>query len=253
VDVPGAALAPAGVLTNGGVSLLRRAPGAERVPLLRYADAYPVSEFRVRGDRALHGMPGEQLMPFEGAAFTTTWVLEIPPAANPAGLQRLTDVRITFDLEAGYDARPTGVPGPAPAVSRSMFVSALAADPKGLRTLRKPTGPAQLAFALDRLAVPAGAVITNLAVVLPGVPGGSFQSTLTLAGGATTSFVIEDGVALSNLGVLDDGDPMHAQPLNAAAGGPPDRTATLLIKRGGNGPVLAKARDVLLWVEYEVA
>ncbi len=119
VDVPGTVLAAAGMLTNSGFSLLRRSPDAARVPLLRYADAYPISEFRIRGDRALHGMPGEQLMPFEGAAFTTTWTLELPPAANPAGLQRLTDVRITFDLEAGYDARTTGAAGPAPAVSRS--------------------------------------------------------------------------------------------------------------------------------------
>ena len=134
-----------------------------------------------------------------------------------------------------------------------MFVSALALDPKGLTTLRKPTGPAELAFALDRLAVPAGGVVTNLAVILPGVVGGSFDATLTPAGGSATSFVIEDGLALSNLGVLDDGDPTHAQPLNAAAGGSADRPATLVIKRGGGGDRLASARDVLLWIEYEVA
>lgn len=253
VDVPGTVLAPAGMLTNSGFSLLRRSPDAERVPLLRYADAYPISEFRIRGDRALHGMPGEQLMPFEGAAFTTTWTLELPPAANPAGLQRLTDVRITFDLEAGYDAKATGASGPAPAVSRSMFVSALATDPLGLTTLRKSTGPAELVFALDRLAVPAGGVVTNLAVILPGVSKGSFNATLSLAGGSVTAFVIKDGMALSNLGVLDDKDPTHAQPLNAAAGGSADRRATLEIKRGGGGTRLAQARDVLLWVEYEVA
>ncbi len=126
-------------------------------------------------------------------------------------------------------------------------------DPKGLTTLRKSTGPAELAFALDRLAVPAGGVVTNLAVVLPGVSGGSFNATLSLAGGSASSFVIKDGFALSNLGVLDDGDPTHAQPLNAAVGGSVDRPATLVIKRGGGGAGLAKARDVLLWIEYEVA
>ena len=253
VDIPGTVVAAAGMLTNSGFSLLRRSPGAARVPLLRYADAYPISEFRIRGDRALHGMPGEQLMPFEGAAFNTTWTLELPPAANPAGLQRLADVRITFDLEAGYDARTTSAAAPAPAASRSMFVSALAMDPQGLKTLLKPTGPAKLTFPLNRLAVPADGVVTNLAVVLPGVSGGVFNATLSLAGGSTTSFVIEDGLALSNLGVLDDGDPTHAQPLNAAVGGAADWTVTLAITPGGAHAKLKGARDVLLWIEYEVA
>ncbi|PRZ41697.1 hypothetical protein CLV47_10856 [Antricoccus suffuscus] len=252
VDVPGTAVAAAGMLTNSGFSLLRRAPGDARVPLLRYADAYPISEFRIRSDGALHGMPGEQLMPFEGAAFTTTWTLELPPAANPAGLQRLADVRITFDLEAGYDARTPAVTGPAPAVSRSMVVSALALDPKGLATLHAATGPIQVTFGLDRLAVPASGVVTNLAVVLPGISGGTFSATLAPTGGPATPFVIEDGLALSNLGVLDDGDPSHAQPLNAAAGGGADRAVSLTITRAGGAGGLAKARDVLLWVEYDV-
>ena len=67
VDAPGTVVGTRGMLTNGGFSLLRRAPGAPRVPLLRFADAYPISEFRLRTDLALYGMPGEQLLPFEGA------------------------------------------------------------------------------------------------------------------------------------------------------------------------------------------
>ena len=88
-----------------------------------------------------------------------------------------------------------------------MFVSALAMDPKGLTTLRKATGPAELAFALDRLALPPAGVVTNLAVILPGVSGGSFNATLSLPGGTATAFQIEDGIAMSNLGALNDGDP----------------------------------------------
>ena len=101
VDTPGTVVPARGILTNSGFSLLRRASGAARVPLLRFADAYPVSEFRLRSDLALYGLPGEQLLPFEGAAFTTTWTLELPEAANPVGLHRVTDVRITFDLPGG--------------------------------------------------------------------------------------------------------------------------------------------------------
>jgi hypothetical protein len=86
VDLPGTVVPVRGILTNSGFSLLRRSPGATRVPLLRFADAYPVSEFRLRSDLALYGLPGEQLLPFEGAAFTTTWTLELPKTANPVGL-----------------------------------------------------------------------------------------------------------------------------------------------------------------------
>ena len=99
------------------------------MPLLRFADAYPVSEFRLRSDLALYGLPGEQLLPFEGAAFTTTWTLELPQAVNPAGLHRVIDVRITFDLQAAYEV-PAGVAAAPPQPSsRSMFVSALALIP----------------------------------------------------------------------------------------------------------------------------
>ena len=155
VETPGTVVRPRGILTNRGVSLLRRTPGGERVPLVRYADAYPVSEFRVRDDLELHGMPGEQLLPFEGSGFTTTWSLELPPSANPAGLGRVTDVVLTFDVQAGYDAgHADAAPPPAPA-SRSLFVSALSVDTNGLSTLRSQDPNAKVRFALDQLPLPA--------------------------------------------------------------------------------------------------
>ena len=253
VDLPGTVVPARGILTNSGFSLLRRAPGATRVPLLRFADAYPVSEFRLRSDLALYGLPGEQLLPFEGAAFTTTWTLEIPTAANPVGLNRVTDVRIIFDIQAAYEV-PAGVAvaQPQPA-SRSMFVSALALDVTGLATLRDATKPqASVRFDLDRLALPTGAAITNLAVVLPGVDGGTVAAKLRFGSGAEKSFQVADGLAMSNTGVLSDGNPANARPLNAAATGSASRPATLTITKGSNASRLAKARDALLWVEYSV-
>lgn len=253
VDTPGTVVPARGILTNSGFSLLRRAPGATRVPLLRFADAYPVSEFRLRSDLALYGLPGEQLLPFEGAAFTTTWTLELPAAVNPAGLNRVIDVRIAFDVQASYEV-PAGaaVAQPQPA-SRSMFVSALALDATGLATLRNATKPeAKLQFDLDHLALPAGAVLTNLAVVLPGVDGGTVAAKVRFGSGAEKSFQIADGLAMSNAGVLSDGIPANVRPLNAAASGSAARPATLTITKGSNASQLAKARDALLWVEYSV-
>jgi hypothetical protein len=253
VDAPGTAVPVRGILTNSGFSLLRREPAASRIPLLRFADAYPISEFRLRADMALHGLPGERLLPFEGTAFTTTWTLELPKAANAIGLNRVTDVRMTFDVQAAYEvpsAAAPAVPGPA---SRAVFVSALALDPTGLRTLRKTTeAQGKIQFDLDRLALPADAVITNLAVVIPGLVGGNFSAKLSFAGAAATSFEIDDGLAMSNAGVLSDGIPANVQPLNAAATGSPARPAVLTISKGADADRLTAARDALLWVEYQV-
>jgi hypothetical protein len=108
-------------------------------------------------------------------------------------------------------------------------------------------------FDLDRLALPVDAVITNLAVVLPGVEGGKFNATLRFGGTAATSFQIDDGLAMSNTGVLSDGNEANAQPLNAAAAGSPARAATVTITKGADAARLAGARDALPWVEYSVA
>jgi hypothetical protein len=251
VDVPGTVVPARGILTNSGFSLLRREPASPRVPLLRFADAYPVSEFRLRTDMALHGMPGEHLLPFEGAAFTTTWTLELPKAANTAGLNRVTDVRIKFDVQAAYEVPSAVAPPQPPPASRAVFVSALALDSTGLKTLRQATEPqAKIQFDLDRLALPTGSVITNLAVVVPGVSGGNFDAKLSFGGSAATSFEIDDGLAMSNAGVLSDGNPANVRPLNAAANGSPARPATLTITKGTDAARLAAARDALLWVEY---
>jgi hypothetical protein len=254
VDAPGTVVGTRGMLTNGGFSLLRRTPGAPRVPLLRFADAYPISEFRLRTDLALYGMPGEQLLPFEGAGFTTTWSLELPPQVNATSLNRITDVRITFDVQAAYEV-PSSAPVPLPQpASRATFVSALAIDATGLSTLRNASKPqAKIVFDLDRLALPEGATITNLAVLLPGVSGGTVAAKLKFGSGAVKSFQIDDGLAMSNAGALSDGDPANVQQLNAAASGSPARPATLTITKGNEAPRLAKARDALLWIEYSLS
>jgi hypothetical protein len=253
VDAPGTAAPARGMLSNSGFSLLRREPAAPRVPLLRFADAYPVSEFRLRTDMALHGLPGEHLLPFEGAAFTTTWNLELPKSANPMALNRVTDVRITFDVQAAYEV-PAAVALPLPqAASRAVFVSALALDSTGLKTLRKATEPqGKIRFDLDRLALPVDAVITNLAVLVPGVVGGKFAANLQFGSTAATSFEIDDGLAMSNTGVLSDGNPANVRPLNAAAAGSPARPAILTITKGTDAARLAAPRDALLWIEYRV-
>jgi hypothetical protein len=133
------------------------------------------------------------------------------------------------------------------------FVSALAIDATGLATLRNASkAQAKMVFDLDRLALPGGATITNLAVLLPGVAGGTVGANLKFGSGAAKPFQINDGLAMSNTGVLSDGNPANVQPLNAAASGSPARPATLAITKGDEAARLAKARDALLWIEYSL-
>ena len=250
IDAPGTAVPVRGILTNGGFSRFRREPGGAPVPLVRFADAYPVSEFRVRRDFELHGLPGERLLPFEGSGFATSWTLELPKTTNATGLNRVTDVRITFDLQAGYAVTDGAVAAVPQSSSRAVFVSALAIDSTGLATLRQSGVPAKLALSLDKLALPTGGVITNLAVLLPGVEGGNFSAELKFGNAAPTSFTINDGLAMSNSGSLSDGNPANALPLNQAVAGSPARPVVLTIDKGVDAARLAKARDVMLWVEY---
>lgn len=202
----------------------------------------------------LRGISGEQLLPFEGTAFTTTWTLEIPAAANAIGMNRVTDVRFDFDIDAAYEITENTPAAQPPASSRSMFVSALALDSTGLATLHdsaKPIG--KVRFALDRLALPSGATLTNLAVLVPGVDSGTLLANLGFGDDAAKPFQIIDGLAMSNNGVLGDSNPANALPLNALASGSASRIAILTITKGDEAPRIAEARDVLLWIEYEIS
>ena len=69
---------------------------------VRFPDAKPLSEFSLRKDMAVFGMPDESLMTFEGSGFESFWGLQFPATANPFGLDSLLDVQMTFDLTAFY-------------------------------------------------------------------------------------------------------------------------------------------------------
>ena len=101
-------------------------------------------------------------------------------------------------MQAGYAADAAVAAALPAAASRAVFVSALAIDTTGLATLRKSGVAAKVSLSLDKLALPAGAVITNIAVLLPGVEGGNFSAELKFGSAAPTAFKIDNGLALSN-------------------------------------------------------
>jgi hypothetical protein len=253
VEAPGAVPAPRGVLSNRGLSYLRPSLTGPGRPLVRYEDALPISEFRMRADMTLHDMPGEQLMPFEGSGFATEWMLEFPVAANATGLSRLTDVLVTFDIQANFDGSPApAAPAPGP-ISRAFFASALSLDTTGLGTMRGASATGKVRFKIGDLSIPGAASspkVTNIAVLLPGIDSGTFTAKLR-AGATVIAFTIKDGIAMSNAAHLSDGVAANAQPLNAIATANAVQDFEIEITKGAGGALLATTRDVLLWMEYE--
>src|SRR5262249_14425966 len=93
-----------GLFSNQGVSIgTREKPGSAHT-LVRYPDALPLSEFRMRNDMWVFDLPDETLLPFEGSGFETVWELMVSKVGNVDDLTVMSDMLITFDLRASYSA-----------------------------------------------------------------------------------------------------------------------------------------------------
>jgi hypothetical protein len=244
--------APRGILKNIGVSTVSRSDGTPPPPLTRFADALPLSEFRLQQDLFVYGMPGETLLQFEGSGYESDWELELPLAANLGGLASLSDVLITFDMNAGYNPRST--PGPAAPVPirHGVAVSASAFDSRGLASLRATSGAARIRFDMNQVPLrrqEKNRQVENVAVLLIGTTTKVYNAKLSAASPAVqASFQIVGGFAMSNTGpLLGTAAPL---PLNALAGVPVDQAFTLDIDRTGVAEELRALFDVVLYLEY---
>ncbi|MBN2531381.1 MAG: hypothetical protein JXB88_00745 [Spirochaetales bacterium] len=90
-----------GTLGNPGISSI------DDKVLIRSPESLPISDFRLKEDMALYGLPGKSLMTFEGNGIDTSWELKLPPDANPDGLSSIADIIITFDLYSQFDVIET--------------------------------------------------------------------------------------------------------------------------------------------------
>ena len=61
---------------------------------------------------------------------------------------------------------------------------------------------------------------------------------------------VTNGVELSNLGALDDGQPPRE--LNAGAGAPLSQTITIIVDKNGVGVAFGSVGDVGRWLEFEM-
>jgi len=242
---------PRGILRNGGISHVGAEDGTS-TPLARFPDALPLSEFRLRDDLFVFGLPGETLLQFEGSGYSTSWELELPLGANLQGLRAVADVLISFDMNAGWSA--SAAAAPAIAAAGAAMVAASVFDPAGLKALRDPAkAKAKLLIDPRRLQLPLTAAkrtLTNIAVLIVGFDGGpvglriNAQST-----GEQASVTMQGGIATSNAGELLGA--AAASPLNALAGADLEQPFVLEFDKKAEATDLARSLDVVCRLEYD--
>jgi len=249
---------PRGMLTNQGVSIVTRDKQGAAHLLVRYPDALPLSEFRMRNDMWVFDLPDETLLPFEGSGIETVWKLMLSKVGNASSFEGLSDILITFDMRASYSAllenqHSAGLPN---ADNRSLLVSAKAMNPGMLRDFRDNGGILTLELDIARFARNTNEKsrkTLNFLLMAIGVDDPPFTATLACENPAQDqAIVFENGIALSNAGALADGNAGVPLPLNAFVGLDADQTFTLSIDADANpGAEFTNLTDVLLLVEYE--
>lgn len=186
---------PRGVLSNNGVSTIVGSGGSTHW-LVRPADALPLSEFRLDADHlAIYQLPDIGLMPFEGSGFDTTWVVELPAAANPRGLDGLLDLCIRFHLDTeftaqGRDTRVGDQHQIALLSARELFTDAW-------KTFRQ--GHHEIAFDVTEahLTPGTGRLVTNVGIFLVGHDVPDVEATLMVASRSSIDVTIRSGIAHS--------------------------------------------------------
>lgn len=248
-----------GSLINFGVSISKPQQPGEHL-LVRPADSLPISEFRLERDMALYGLPGETLLTFEGSSAESFWELSFPPAANPAGLDGLADILLTFDLFAEFAPERYGADLVAlPTKTRKwVLVSAAQYAPAAVADLVGAAPNVNVAYDLRRVKLPRQEKtrkIKNVALMVITADELDFKAKFASVSPATSvpiefkkAFVISSLQPDPSLPVLP------ASPLNAFADQDPEQTFTLSITKASNpGVNFSRVTDVVLALEYEAS
>ena len=181
--------------------------------------------------------------------------------------RRLYGQRDVVDTGAGVDVGPkvgaawcaflqqqqlTALPATA---SRSLLLSANAGNPGALAKFRAHGGKVSLAFDLAKAARNASETArttTNFVLIAVGGEDAATSAAFRSASPMTTAAIaFEKGIALSNAGLLADGNAGVPLPLNALVGLDTDQVFTLELDAAANpGVNLTNLREIMLLVEY---
>ncbi len=261
VKAASGALPARGLLRNEGVSLVSRVGGDTHYSV-RFPDAFPLSEFRLREDMFVYSLPGEALMSFEGSGVETFWELVFPTHANPYGLQNVADIQLTFDARASYSPtlyaeHTSHTPRD---VERLLLFSAQALSPAGLAALHDASQGSphevELTFDLTQAPLPQGETdrrVGGLFIAFAGEGELGVKLKFGPKGGAEAEMLLRQGTAFSNDGAWKDAHsilPPH--PLNQFLNTAIESVWQLKIDKGLSPQVdFSKIVDVVLGIEYE--
>jgi hypothetical protein len=247
-----------GSLVNRGVSISKPLQPGEHL-LIRPAESLPLSEFRLETDLGVYGLPNESLLTFEGSDIETFWELAFPRAANPAGLDSLVDVVLTFDLfcefssdqyEADLAAQPTSE-------RKWILISGARYQKAQVASLAGAASTVDVLFDLPRLGLlppgETGRKIKNAAIVVVAKhPLNVAVKLKTTSPASTIAVPITQGLALSTLPPAPVTPPLPASPLNALENRDPNQAFTVSIAKAANAGVdFTGVADIVLALEYE--
>jgi len=249
-----------GLLRNQGVSLMSRASGESHISV-RFPDAFPLSEFRLREDRAIYNLPDEALMSFEGSGVDTFWELAFPALANPYGLDMIADIQLTFDVRASYSpslyeqhlaAAPT-------TVNRFSLFSAYKFSPASLAALQEtdPNAPnvVDLVFDLAQAGLSQqeeNRTVKNLVLFFASETPLTLSATFGPQGGSGVTVPFTNSMALSSGPPWDNSQtPPPATVLNQFIGSPVEQGWVLTVDKSAAPAIdFSQVSDVVLGVEY---
>jgi hypothetical protein len=239
-----------GLLVNQGISSVSRANSDRPHLSVRPVEALPISEFSLREDLEVYGLPNEMLYLFEGSGVDTHWELLLPAHANPYGLGRLADVLITVDAYARHSSYLQEIHlGLVPdELRRWIMVSGRQTQPEAVEALRGKAGIVEFAFDLHLIGLSnreTGRRVANLALIVPGAQG-SFDAVLSTRA-VTQNISIAEGVALSN---NVQPAPQVPAALNSFVDQEVAQRFAVRIDAQQPGTELGQVNDLILAIEY---
>ena len=246
-----------GLLINQGLSVLHPQTDKEHV-LVRPAEASPISEFSLRSDMGVYGLPDEALLAFEGSGIETFWEIHLPQPTNGEGHDSVVDVVITFDLWARFSAQQYAEAlANAPKTTRRwILISGRHYDPRGFGDLVGAATEASIAFDVARTPLTSrekNRKLKNVAIFFTSMNALDVAATFgSSQPNNTVAVKFNASIAMSSIPATST-DPVPApRPLNAFADVAADQRFTLYVSKDQNPLVdFSEVTDVVLAIEYE--
>jgi hypothetical protein len=238
-----------GILRNIGVSFVSRSDGRIH-KLVREPEATAISEFSLKEDMTVYGLPDECLFAFEGSGLETQWTFEFPLNSNLYHLNDVADISVTFDLRAYYspDLHMKHVLEMPKSIQRMILISASKQQPAELEQLKSNDGITVLKFDMNSVGLSIKEkkrTIKNLMVLIPSkepISGKAVIYPTKISYNDFPHFEFKDGLAVSD----------QNSKLSKSIGLDLPQHFELHIEKGLNPNVdFSSVIDVILGVEYE--